>query len=247
MCSPERQQQTYPPRLTGTPLNIFLLTVSLLTLLRPVGSAELLAPRAIILYTPRYTPEAFRQKVEGKVTLTFSVDQNGVPRNPSVVTGLGYGLDEMAIEAIMSSRFYPSYQDGDPVVAPKVQHTCTFRLPNEKPSNAKPRLDGARNSTAGVTFKDDKPGAEHPRLRYKVEPNFTPAARAKNLHGSVIVSLVVTRSGYPSQLTVKQSQGSGLDEETLIAILKWRFYPALKNGQPVDFESSIEMRFHPNM
>lgn len=62
--------------------------------------------------TPGYTEEARRAQIEGAVKLAAVLDANGAVSEIRVVRGLGYGLDERAIEAARQLRFVPAQKDG---------------------------------------------------------------------------------------------------------------------------------------
>lgn len=62
--------------------------------------------------TPGYTEEARRAQVEGAVKLSVVLDAAGTVSAIGVVRGLGYGLDERAIEAARQLRFVPAQKDG---------------------------------------------------------------------------------------------------------------------------------------
>ena len=62
--------------------------------------------------TPGYTEEARRAQVEGAVRLSVVLNADGAVSTISVVRGLGYGLDEKAIEAARGLRFVPAQKDG---------------------------------------------------------------------------------------------------------------------------------------
>lgn len=61
---------------------------------------------------PEYTEEARIARHEGTVRLEAEIDLDGRPQNPKVLTILGLGLDEQAVEAIRSWRFRPARLDG---------------------------------------------------------------------------------------------------------------------------------------
>lgn len=73
------------------------------------------APVAISAPNPEYSEEARKAKIQGTCTLGLIVGRSGIPRNVRVVSGLGYGLDEKAIEAVKTWRFKPSQKNGKPV------------------------------------------------------------------------------------------------------------------------------------
>ncbi len=73
--------------------------------------------RPIITYKPRpeWTEEARRNRIQGVVVLSATFGADGVVRNIRVIRGLGYGLDEKAIEAAKQIKFIPARgPDGRP-------------------------------------------------------------------------------------------------------------------------------------
>lgn len=73
--------------------------------------------RPQILFKPRpeWTEEARKNRITGMVTLSASFGADGVVRNIRVIKGLGYGLDEKAIEAAKLIKFEPAKgPDGRP-------------------------------------------------------------------------------------------------------------------------------------
>jgi TonB family protein len=74
------------------------------------------APLAVATPDPEYTEEARIAKTQGTCVLWLVVDDKGLPRNIRVLRGLGFGLDERAIEAVKQWRFQPAIKDGRPVI-----------------------------------------------------------------------------------------------------------------------------------
>jgi TonB family protein len=66
-----------------------------------------------------YSDAALAAGVKGVVTLRIVIDAAGNVVNPTVITGLGLGLDEKAIEAVKQWKFTPAYKDGKPVAVAK--------------------------------------------------------------------------------------------------------------------------------
>jgi TonB family protein len=84
-------------------------------------------PRLIHNTNPEFSDEARRKKIEGVVTLSLVVDTNGQPTDVQVVTPLGYGLDEKAVEAVKQWTFQPATKYGNPV-AMKINVQVDFHL-----------------------------------------------------------------------------------------------------------------------
>ena len=64
---------------------------------------------------PQYTEQARQAKWQGTVRLGLVIDEAGVPRNITVITPLGMGLDQSAIEAVEQWRFQPTLLNNVPV------------------------------------------------------------------------------------------------------------------------------------
>lgn len=72
-------------------------------------------PRAIYQPEPEFSEEARKAKYQGVCTLGLIVGTDGRPSNIRVLSSLGMGLDEKAIEAVKSWKFEPAMKDGHPV------------------------------------------------------------------------------------------------------------------------------------
>jgi protein TonB len=79
-----------------------------------VGSVTV-RPQILGRPTPGYTDEARRNQIEGSVKVSVLLKADGAVSDIRVARGLGYGLDEKAIEAVRQLRFVPAQKDGHPV------------------------------------------------------------------------------------------------------------------------------------
>ena len=84
-------------------------------------------PRLLREIKPRYTEEARRQNIEGKVLLEIVVLLDGNIGSVRVVRSLGYGLDESAVAAVQQWRFAAAERYGTPVDV-LVEIAVEFRL-----------------------------------------------------------------------------------------------------------------------
>ena len=79
-----------------------------------VGSVTV-RPQILGRPTPGYTDEARRNQIEGSVKVSVLLKADGTVSDITVARGLGYGLDEKAIEAARQLRFVPAQKDGHAV------------------------------------------------------------------------------------------------------------------------------------
>jgi TonB family protein len=76
-------------------------------------------PEMLANTRPDYTKEAREARIEGLIVLKVVIRKDGLVDNVEVVQGLGYGLDEAAIEAVMTEwRFKPATLNGEPIDHP---------------------------------------------------------------------------------------------------------------------------------
>ena len=73
------------------------------------------APQVIHSAEPAFTDEARRANYQGNVSVQLIVDSEGNPQNVRLVSHLGMGLDEKAIEAVRQYKFKPAMYQGHPV------------------------------------------------------------------------------------------------------------------------------------
>jgi TonB family protein len=72
-------------------------------------------PRPTYSPEPEFSEEARKAKYQGVCTLGLIVGVDGRPTNIRVLSSLGMGLDEKAIEAVKNWRFEPGMKDGHAV------------------------------------------------------------------------------------------------------------------------------------
>jgi TonB family protein len=76
---------------------------------------------------PVYTEEARRLRVEGEALLEVTFSASGECRVIRVVRGLGYGLNEAAVQAAQQINFRPAMRNGQPVDSTAIVHVV-FQL-----------------------------------------------------------------------------------------------------------------------
>jgi TonB family protein len=93
------------------------------------GSARLTkAPKLVKEVEAEYTQEAVDARVEGTVTLKLTVSSKGEVTEATVLDGLGYGLDQSAVEAARQFEFEPAEINNQPA-AVSLTFKVRFSLP----------------------------------------------------------------------------------------------------------------------
>ena len=88
-------------------------------------------------------------------------------------------------------------------------------------------------------------GVTLPYVLKEVKPEYTDAAKAERIQGTVTVTIVVRADGTVGDVQVTQSLDTkyGLDDQAVKAARQWQFKPGTKDGKAVDVEVTVEMAF----
>lgn len=89
-------------------------------------------------------------------------------------------------------------------------------------------------------------GVIPPRLRLKVDPQYSADAVRAKIQGLVVVSAVVLPDGSVTDVRVIRSldRSFGLDMKAVEAARQWRFFPGTRQGEPVPVLVNIELEFN---
>lgn len=88
----------------------------------------LIQPQCIYCPSPTYTDDARHGKVQGTVTLQVLVDTDGRARQIRVVKGVGFGLDERAVETVRNWKFSPARDAAHRTMAAWITIEAVYRL-----------------------------------------------------------------------------------------------------------------------
>jgi TonB family protein len=83
-------------------------------------------PSVIHSPDPEYSVAAHNEKIEGSVVLLATIGTDGLAHDIQVARPLGYGLDELAVEALNKWTFKPAMSAGKPVPV-KINIKIPFR------------------------------------------------------------------------------------------------------------------------
>src|SRR5439155_8465653 len=123
------------------------------------------------------------------------------------------------------------------IEAQKRNRDTLAQFNDEKMRELKQLLDESKKASGD--------GDRKAKLIYKVEPEYTADAREKKIEGSVLLGVTIDHDGVPQNPQLKKSLYPSLDQSAIDAVRKWRFEPAIKNGQPVSMWITVEVYFGP--
>jgi TonB family protein len=186
--------------------------------------------KAINMPPAHYPEEAEKAHVEGKVTLTITVDSDGRVSDAKVVSGPPQ-LTQAAIEAVRLWRFEPGTH------SPVVQNAeITFGFPKECAASTSDMgqvgvggwYKTARGHTASIADEKD----------YPIPPYFR-EERIAGVAGTMILAVSVDANGHVIKIRVVNSLSPKLDKAAVGTVRKWKF--KLVDGKEGDFPDSFQV------
>lgn len=173
---------------------------------------------------PQPTAEALIAHLAGTVTVSLTIDDDGVPNDIRVVTPLGLGLDESAVSCMGQSRYSPAQKDGKSVPQ-KMNIELGFQ----------DQWDSDWHLGKVVFHTPD--GASRPifiKAKY-------PGASADRHTATVCVRLIVDRAGEPADVQITSPHDVRFDKQAVAIAGSFRFKAGMKNGQPVDVPVTLDL------
>jgi TonB family protein len=150
--------------------------------------------------------------------------------------------------AIITNSDGTRAQAGNPVPTPDGAGTVGPGLGGE-PSGSQPtvanripaRVEPGTMGPDGIYSAGG--GVSQPAVIQRVAPIYSEEARKAKYSGTVTLGVIVDAEGKARDIHVVRSLGMGLDEKAIEAVKKWKFRPAMKDGQPVPVRAMIEVNF----
>jgi TonB family protein len=105
-------------------------------------------------------------------------------------------------------------------------------------------VEGGPAPTCEATAVERDPTKNRgPRPVFQRDPDYPEHARRTRDTKTVYMALVVGTDGQPHDIKVEGSPGKDFAKNAVAAVQQWRFDPALKDGQPVEWPIQIEITF----
>jgi protein TonB len=129
------------------------------------------------------------------------------------------------------------------------KHATPAPAPPSPPISAAPvfNLSGTDAESNTLVTGDDVIPASPDKASRNRQPVYPVEAARRGEHGTVILLIHVSPEGLASGVDIAQSSGFPLlDRAARDAVLKWRFVPAVKDGQPIPFDMPFRVVFELN-
>jgi TonB family protein len=193
-------------------------------------------PRLIDAATVAYPSDVPRGNGPRSCIVSLVVGSDGVAADVKVIRSLNPPVDKIVLDAMKKAHFEPGTVSGKPAPV-RIDVSLHFFG----------REDTATLKVLQLKYSGPmiapKPYDVSPKLIHSVEAESSDEARREGKSGVVVISLVVSEDGMPTQVHVVRGAGMGLDEQAVAAVNQYRFKPAMKDGQPVAAQISVMVSF----
>jgi TonB family protein len=187
---------------------------------------------------PVYPELAKKARVQGKVTLKISVDEEGNVADVSVIEGHPL-LDEAAINAVRQWKYSPTFLNGKPVsvmATVSVEFNLGGRLSSVGQIAPPPRPVKRDPIQIGGNVPESKP------IR-RVEPVYPELAKEARVQGKVTLKITVDKEGNVTDVSVIAGHPL-LDDAAVNAVRQWKYSPTFLNGKPISVMATVTVEFN---
>ena len=214
--------------------------------------ADPLMPTVTSRVQPDYPASAGGTPFSGDVDVETVVNTTGaVIHVRAAVPGSGReAFRDAALEAARKWQFRPALRADRRPLPVLVLLRMTFRAARGTAAPATsarlmavPRVPPKPDLPA-VVFQSVPPGGGLVLIR-SVKPQYTSQAMQRSVQGTVTLNILVMADGTVGEATVAKSldRQYGLDEQAILAARYWLFQPAVVDGRPVAFRTTLDLEF----
>ncbi len=191
----------------------------------------------------KYPEEAYKNDIQGRVTLQFTIAKDGKVTNVKILRSSGNQLlDDEAVRVVsMSPQWEPGKHNGKPVDV-VFTFPVVFKLEGEKTEAA-----GEAVAFSEVEQKPAFMGDEPVQFTKWVfgQLKYPEEAKEKQIQGRVTLQFTIAKDGKVKDINVARSSGSQIldDEAVRIVSMSPQWEPGKHKGEPVDVRFTFPLVF----
>lgn len=204
-----------------------------------------------------YPRKALEQKLGGKVTVSFTVDKNGIGKDFKVAESFDEECSKEAIRLVRMIEWNPATKDSKPIEY-QMDYTVDFSPKSYAKAEAKnPRtMLPAQNYPAQKSNKVYEMNDLHvsPRFYFsnpqatiggylRNELQYPEQAKQFEIQGTVKMNFIIETDGRASNIVIENSVGGGCDNEAIRLLQNLMWTPGIKNDSLVRTRTSQEITF----
>ncbi|WP_319502760.1 energy transducer TonB [uncultured Draconibacterium sp.] len=206
-----------------------------------------LAMRDDIAALVKYPEAAKDNGIQGKVYVTFVVNEEGNIEDAKIARGVDPSLDKEALRVMnaLDKTWKPGKQKGVPV---KVSYTVPIKFARDGGAAEEKKIARGEGSDAVFFIVEDMPefpGGDEALKKYIANAlTYPEIAQKKEIEGKVYVSFVVEKDGSVGDAKIERGVDPSLDKEALRvvkALPMWK--PGKQRGEPVRVQYTVPINF----
>jgi TonB family protein len=223
---------------------------------------DVTSPELLPSDSSHVAPDNCEEESSGNAEFHFIVDTTGMPANVQLAepSGDNMEMNRLLMGVMLNNRFKPALMKGSPVAVGQtvkikvdactitgtnargdVTHRMVPRKPAEQDFSPWPKAPA--ETVLYPMLRRRTPVDTMPVPTVTANPDFSEKARRDRIQGLCMVQVIVDTDGIPREPMVTKPLGYGLDEKAIAAVKRYRFQPAMKDGQPVAVILDIQMNF----
>jgi protein TonB len=217
----------------------------------PATAVTSLTPTALPTPPPQPTPEPsaptvsmseeqFKGEVERRLTQELRKLEDEVRRSSRRASRLAGG--PVAAPAPTAALPITPVDESEGFAESTASITEPPALPSARPTETPvPARRAAQEGDLVPLEEADLP----PKVARVVKPAYPPIALKQRIGGIVVLRVLVTETGNPSQVEVVRGVKGGITESAVAAVRRWTFEPARKDGVAVKTWTTVPIPFEP--
>ncbi len=196
----------------------------------------------------KYPEDAHKKGIQGRVYITFVVNEKGKIENTKIVRGVDPSLDKEALRVMnaLDKAWKPGKQKGEFV---KVSYTVPINFALNSDSKKEEKQASTEEAGNEVFFvvedMPDFPGGEEGLRKFiAASVKYPDDAVKEEIQGKVYVSFIVEKDGTVGEAKIARGVDPSLDKEALRVINslpKWK--PGKQRGREVRVSYTVPINF----
>ena len=212
----------------------------------PVGGLDAIASKIT------YPKEAKDYGIAGKVSVRAFINEKGTVDGVQVLTGIGFGCDSAAFEAVKNTKFEPAYNNKHAVKSQFV--IPIYFQANNKIEASRKELDKYSQTKNPHRNKESNDTTYFIAVEQMPEPiggikaiqdnvRYPEIAKRAGIEGKIFVKAYIDENGNVTKTQVLKSLGAELDKAAEDAIRKTKFIPGVQDGKKVKVQVAVPIIF----
>lgn len=195
----------------------------------------------------KYPVAAQENEIQGKVYITFVVNEEGKIQDAKIARGVDPSLDAEALRVMntLDKTWKPGKEKG---VAVKVNYTVPINFALHGGANKEKHMSSGESANTIFAIVEEMPrypGGEEALKKYIANTlNYPDVAKKEGIQGKVYVSFVVEKDGSVGDTKIARGVEPALDNEALRVVKtlpKW--IPGKQKGKAVRVQYTLPINF----